>query len=197
MRQLYLASGNAHKLEELQAMATAAKADFALHSANAVGGMPDVVEDAETFIGNARKKAVALAELLPPGDWALADDSGLCVDALDGAPGIYSARFAGEGASDAENNTKLLSLLEGKTADERRAKFVCVLVVRNAEGEEFVFEGASKGRLSEVLSGVGGFGYDPMFCPDGFEQSFAELGAKVKARLSHRAVAFQRLLGAF
>lgn len=197
MRQVYLASGNAHKLEELDAMAKVANVDFRLHSANAIGGMPDVVEDAGTFVGNARKKAVALAELLPEGAWALADDSGLCVDALDGAPGVYSARFAGDGASDEENNTKLLSLLVGKTGEDRRAQFVCVLVARNTHGEEFVFEGESKGSLATTLSGEGGFGYDPLFCPEGYAQSFAELGPDVKGRLSHRAIAFRRLLEGF
>lgn len=197
MRHLYLASGNAHKLSELRDMAETAKADLRIDSAEPLGGMPDVVEDAGTFEGNARKKAIALAALLPEGTWALADDSGLCVEALDGAPGVHSARYAGVQAGDAENNAKLLTQLGGKTVAERQAKFVCVLVLRNKAGAEFVFEGECRGSIALKPSGGNGFGYDPLFVPEGFDRTYAELGDTVKQRLSHRSVAFFKLIEGF
>ena len=175
-------------------MAQAAGAALSLHSANAAGGMPEVVEDAGTFVGNARKKAQALAEKLPADAWALADDSGLCVDVLKGAPGVYSARFAGVNATDAQNNEKLLSLLSNTLGPARTAHFVCVLVLRNKQGEERVAEGKCHGSIIETPKGAQGFGYDPLFCPDGYEETFAQLGSVVKEQLSHRGLAFRRLL---
>lgn len=187
--KLYLATGNLHKVEELRSMLAAASFDLEVHTAAAVGGMPDVVEDQETFSGNALKKARALAAVLPEGSWALADDSGLCVDALGGAPGVYSARYAGEGASDRENLEKLLHALEGVEAGKRSASFRCHLALFSPHGEEHVFEGACHGQIIRESAGSGGFGYDPIFVPDGFDLTFAELTAKEKEQLSHRGAA--------
>ncbi|PAW67438.1 MAG: non-canonical purine NTP pyrophosphatase [Opitutia bacterium Tous-C1TDCM] len=191
--KIYLASGNAHKAAELGTLAAASGVAVSIHSAREVGGMPAVDEDTGTFIGNARKKAVALLPLLPPGAWALADDSGVCVDALDGGPGVESAYFAGPQGDARANLLKLRDAMRGVPAELRGAKFYCLLLLRGPAGEEFVFEGACTGRLLEEPKGGSGFGYDPLFVPDGFAESYAELGDEVKNRISHRAHAWTAL----
>lgn len=190
---LYLASGNAHKVAELQALADASLLGVRIHSAREVGGMPPVVEDAGTFVGNARKKARALVPRLPAGAWALADDSGLCVDALGGAPGVDSAYYAGPQGDGAANLAKLVAVLRDVPEPLRAAQFRCVLVAIAPEGAEHVFEGACAGRLLTAPRGGAGFGYDPLFVPDGQSESFAELGEDVKNTLSHRARAWAEL----
>lgn len=193
MRRIFLASGNAHKAAELQRMATEAGLPLTIVSAREVGGMPEVIEDAGTFVGNARKKALALRSKVPADAWVLADDSGVCVDALDGGPGVESAYFAGP-QHDAAANLKKLEEVMRKVPDERRgAHFLCVLVLITDRGEEQVFEGRCRGRLLRERRGGAGFGYDPLFAPDGYEQSYAELGDDVKNRISHRARAWARL----
>ena len=191
--KIYLASGNAHKAREFQALADAGGLPVAIVSAVAVGGMPPVAEDTGSFAGNARKKARALQERLPADAWALADDSGLCVDALGGAPGVESAYYAGPRASGAENLAKLVAVLRDVPAAQRGAHFVCVLVLVGPGGEEHVFEGRSDGRLRREPAGAGGFGYDPVFVPDGYEGTFAELPGEVKNRISHRGRAWAAL----
>jgi len=150
----------------------------------------DVVEDADNFCGNARKKAEAFARAngLP----ALADDSGLCVNALDGAPGVYSARFAGANASDADNNHKLLNELAGYT--DRSAHFICALYLAFPESEQsFVAEGRVHGEILAQEVGCGGFGYDPLFfCPE-LGKAFAEASPGEKASVSHRGRALRHL----
>jgi non-canonical purine NTP pyrophosphatase (RdgB/HAM1 family) len=149
------------------------------------------VENANTFDGNARKKADALAAVLrggPEADWlSVADDSGLCVDALDGRPGVTSARFAGEGARDADNTARLLRLLADVPPKQRSAAFHCTIVAVRPDGTAFAFEGRCPGRILGTPRGVGGFGYDPVFVPVGRKQTFAELASEVKNRISHRA----------
>ena len=191
--KLYLASGNAHKAREFQALADAGALPVEVISAVAMGGMPPVAEDTGAFAGNARKKARALKERLPAGGWALADDSGLFVDVLGGAPGVESAYFAGPRASGAENLAKLVDVLRDVPEERRAAHFVCVLVLVGPGGEEHVFEGRCNGKLRREPAGTGGFGYDPIFVPDGYEQTFAELGDAVKNRLSHRGRAWAAL----
>lgn len=196
--KLFLASGNAHKAAELSAFAKAS-ADSALASqieivsARAVGGMPAVAEDAGTFAGNARKKALVLRAMLPADAWVLADDSGLCVDALDGAPGVESAYYAGPRGDGAANLAKLVAVMRGVPEAERGARFMCVLLVAGPGGAEQVFEGICGGRLLGTPRGGGGFGYDPLFVPTGQAVSFAELGEDAKNMLSHRARAWARL----
>jgi XTP/dITP diphosphohydrolase len=267
MSTLLLATRNAHKAREIQQILGA---DFQCLTLNDFPGAPAVVEDAPTFAGNAAKKADGLADWLlanpeaifsptefPSGAfYVLADDSGLEVDALDGAPGVHSARFAGldsgttGNSSDSENNAKLLRLLREVPLERRTARFHCVLAWRELvlstedsvaarigttrpsrnqteRGQpcprEFVvekeradkavrarkkssrncailtdcivktFEGACEGRISFSPSGGGGFGYDPLFVPDGHSQSFAELGDAVKNGMSHRSRALQKL----
>ncbi len=187
---VFLATANEHKLEELRALLRKRGLPLEVESAVAVGGMPEVDESAGSFAGNAELKAAALVDRLPLGAWVLADDSGLEVAAMGGEPGVRSARFAGLGATDAQNLLKVLKLMEGE--ENRSARFVCVLCLKSARGTHF-FEGYCEGTLLEGPVGQHGFGYDPIFKPDGFEQSFAELGAEVKSRLSHRARAVAAL----
>lgn len=224
---LLIATRNAHKVGEIRAILGDR---FALLSLEDFPGAPKVVEDAATFTGNATKKAVELARWLASNPKAkfdtqglivLADDSGLEVDVLNGAPGVHSARFAAldSGATgnspDAENNAKLLRLLKEVPEGRRAARFRCVLALTPAKSEtqnpkseipaspvcyadEFelqteIFDGACEGRIDFAPRGGGGFGYDPLFIPAGFEQSFAELGEETKNQISHRAKALAKL----
>jgi XTP/dITP diphosphohydrolase len=191
--KLYLASGNAHKAAELQQLATAGGLDVEIVSARAVGGMPPVDEDTGTFVGNARKKALALREKIPADAWALADDSGLCVDALEGGPGVESAYYAGPQGDGAANLAKLVAVMRDVQAAQRGAQFVCVLLLRGPDGAEEIFEGKCVGQLQREPKGGAGFGYDPVFVPEGFAESFAELGDAVKNGISHRARAWGKL----
>jgi XTP/dITP diphosphohydrolase len=193
--KLYLASGNAHKAGEFQALAAAADLKgVEILSARAVGGMPAVDEDTGTFIGNARKKARALHGVVPADTWVLADDSGVCVDELGGAPGVESAYYAGPQGDAAANLHKLVERMRGVPDARRGAQFVCVLVLLGPDGAERVFEGRCTGRLRHEPAGGAGFGYDPIFTPDGYAQSYAELGDDVKNRISHRARAFAAMV---
>ena len=187
MKQLIVASGNAHKVEEFDGLLEAS--GFEVFSAKVCGGMPDVLEDGDTFGANARIKAIALRTLAPKDAWIVSDDSGLEVDALGGAPGIHSARYAGEGASDLHNLNKLLLELEEQPAAQRAARFRCVLCLIDPSGSEQFFDGACEGRIAKAPAGADGFGYDPVFVPEGHSESFAELGESIKSKLSHRALA--------
>jgi XTP/dITP diphosphohydrolase len=191
--RLFLASGNVHKAAELQSLAVAAALPIEIISARAVGGMPSVVEDAGTFVGNARKKAQALRKKIPTDAWSLADDSGLCVDELGGAPGVESAYYAGPQGDGAANLAKLVATMRDVPGERRRARFECVLLLIGPQGDEHVFEERCAGRLSLGPRGGSGFGYDPLFIPDGHDVSFAELGDAVKNTISHRARAWMKL----
>lgn len=150
-------------------------------------------ETGTSFEENAVQKALYYAERVS--GWVMSDDSGLCVDSLGGQPGVYSARFAGEFADDDANNTKLLNLMEDIPDGARTASFVCVLALwRRGWSAPIVVRGEVQGRILRMASGVDGFGYDPLFVPNGFSKSFAELSLREKNRLSHRAVAVNRLL---
>jgi XTP/dITP diphosphohydrolase len=189
----YLASGNAHKALELQALAEESGLAVEIRSARELGGMPPVEEDTGTFLGNARKKALALRALAPPGTWVLADDSGLCVDALGGEPGVESAYYAGPQGDAAANLAKLVATLRAVPDDQRRAHFICVLAAVSPVGDERSFVGRCDGRLLAAPRGSVGFGYDPLFVPEGERQSLGELGEAVKNRMSHRARAWGQL----
>jgi len=221
-----IATRNAHKVGEIRAIlgnqyGYLTLADFP--------DAPKVVEDAATFAGNATKKAVELAQWLassrhsPPATrhfFVLADDSGLEVDALKGAPGVHSARFAAlesgkaENSNDSENNAKLLRLLKEVPREKRSARFRCVIALTPVEAETRnskpetsspvcfadelemlteIFDGACEGWIDFAPRGHGGFGYDPLFIPNGFGQSFAELGEDAKNQLSHRSKALAKL----
>jgi XTP/dITP diphosphohydrolase len=178
--EILAATGNAHKVCEMAAIL--APAGVRLLSAADVGGIPEVVEDGLTFRDNAVKKACEVAAAT--GRIVVADDSGLEVLALGGEPGVRSARYAGEGGNDGRNVGKLLSRLEGVA--DRRARFVCVIAVATPTGLLGTAEGTVPGRIIHAPRGSGGFGYDPVFVPDGYDQTFAELPAEVKNGMSHR-----------
>ncbi len=188
LNKLVIASNNAKKRREIAAILGALGIEIVAADATA---FVHVEEDADNFAGNAQKKAQAFAHAnnLP----ALADDSGLCVDALNGAPGIYSARFAGESATDAENNTKLLQLLDGK--GNRKAHFVCALHLAYPDNTPAIHcEGKVHGEILKKAVGNSGFGYDPLFfCPE-LDQAFASSTPEEKASVSHRGRALQILL---
>ena len=154
--------------------------------------IPDVVEDADTFDGNARKKASEVA--LATGHWVLADDSGLAVDALNGAPGVFSARYAGEPADDDANNRKLLDALANVPESSRGAAFICHLALSDPSGTiRLEARGACRGRIVQDLRGPGGFGYDPLFLIPEYHKTFGELSALAKHQISHRSRAFANL----
>ncbi|PFG19992.1 RdgB/HAM1 family non-canonical purine NTP pyrophosphatase [Serinibacter salmoneus] len=192
--RLVLATRNAHKVGELRAILAAALpglAPGAVVGADAYPQVPDVVEDGVTFAANALKKARALAEAtgLP----ALADDSGLAVDVLGGAPGIFSARWSGVHGDDAANLDLLLAQLSDVPAQHRGAAFVCAAALVTPTGEEIVREGRLAGTLLTERHGEGGFGYDPILRPDGESRSCAELSPAEKNAISHRGAAFRAI----
>lgn len=182
-QRIIVATRNAHKVEEIRAIL----ADFEVLDLGALEDPPEVEETGTTFVENAALKAVAISELTDA--LVLSDDSGLEVDALGGEPGVYSARYAGEDGNDALNNAKLLRELSGKK--ERSARFRCVICLARNGKLLADFSGAVEGRILTERSGEGGFGYDPLFAPDGYEESFAELGEEVKNGMSHRARALE------
>lgn len=223
MITLLLATRNQHKVAEIR---TVLGPGFRFLTLDDFVGAPAVVEDATTFAGNATKKAWELVNWITHkgasgcGDrlenvLVLADDSGLEVDALEGAPGVHSARFAAldtgmaGNSTDAANNSKLLRFMAGIPDSKRSARFRCVialcpLLTTGGAGSEYsrplagnssahVFEGVCEGRILEQSSGAGGFGYDPLFVPTGMSQSFAELGNEIKNQISHRANALRLL----
>lgn len=181
--KLLIATRNAHKLEEIRAILRLPSLE--LLGLDSFPDVPEVEEDGDTFEANAIKKAVEVA--LHTGQWTMADDSGLEVDALGGAPGVYSARYAGEPADYAANNRKLLSELHGRA--ERAARFRCVIAMSNPVGRTQVVAGACEGVIAEEARGAEGFGYDPLFVPDGYTETFAEMSAELKNSLSHRGKA--------
>ena len=183
--QLVVATRNKHKLEELRTLLAGWPVE--LRSALDYPGVPEVEEDGDTFEANAIKKAVTFARAT--GCWALADDSGLEVAALNNAPGVYSARYAGEPADYPANNAKLLHELGGTT--DRRARFRCVIALSDPQGRAETVEGRCAGHIITALRGTAGFGYDPLFVPDDYTQTFAELPADVKNAISHRGRALQ------
>lgn len=183
--QLVLATRNANKLEEIRDVL--GLDPHTVKSSFDYPQIPDVVEDKDTLEGNAIKKATTIAAAT--GCWALADDSGLEVDALGGAPGVYSARYAGEHCSYMDNCNKLLFELDGQT--NRRARFRTVLALVNLVGEVRTLEGAMDGVITTSMRGSDGFGYDPVFIPEGYELTYAELDPDEKNRISHRGRALQ------
>ena len=189
--KIYLASGNPHKAEEFRSM-TGVGSGKAIDvvSASEIGGMPFVEEDAGSFSGNSWKKARALKALLPADGWAVADDSGLCVEVLGGAPGVESAYYAGPGGNATENLEKLVAAMDGFPEGERAAEFVCVLSICGPGGVERQFEGLCAGSLLRRPRGAGGFGYDPLFVPDGYEMTMAEMPRELKNRIGHRGRAW-------
>jgi XTP/dITP diphosphohydrolase len=190
MTRLLLATRNAHKAREIQEILGP---EFELRDLMAYPEIPEIVESGKSFEENAKLKAIAVSKELPA--LVIADDSGLEVEALGGAPGIYSARYAGKNATDEQNVEKLLSELAGASAKtrQRKARFRCVIALARTGKLLDIFNGAVEGTIANSSGGSHGFGYDPIFVPNGFEQTFAELPAGVKNRISHRAQAIRAL----
>ncbi|WP_251197858.1 RdgB/HAM1 family non-canonical purine NTP pyrophosphatase [Anaerotardibacter muris] len=191
MKRVIIATNNAHKVTEIRD--TFADMGWECLSLKEVGIQSDPEENGTTLVENARIKARAAHEL--SGCAVLADDSGLLVDALDGAPGVYSSRYAGEDASDGDNNELLLKNLAEVAPEDRKAHFSCVLVFIDEDGSETVAEGRVDGLIGFEERGNEGFGYDPLFLPDDFgnEKTFSELGLEEKQKVSHRARALSQL----
>ncbi len=198
---LVVATQNRGKLDELRALLAPLGVQV-LSPQDVAKREITVIEDGETFDANAKKKAVAVAGITMM--LTVADDSGLEVDALGGAPGVRSARFAGERATDAENNAALLAALDtlesdphgSRTSESYKARFRCVLALVDPfvkDGEPFLVEGTCEGKITRTPRGSGGFGYDPLFLVDGTDKTMAELSEEEKNRISHRARAFDKL----
>jgi len=190
LTELLIATGNSGKFKEFAALF--AGSGIRLYSLKDFPALTPAVEDGATFRENALKKAVAAAN--ETGLPVIADDSGLCVDALDGRPGVLSARFADEGCGDEANNMKLLRVLAGVPQERRRAAFRCVIVFCIPEGLVTAFEGELRGIILEQFAGSGGFGYDPLFMVPEYGKTLAELPIEVKNRISHRGRAAESLL---
>ena len=190
---IYLASGNAHKLHELQTALDQAGLPVQVAGPDKIGGMPEVEETGSTFEANALLKAYGLKEIGPSDAWFLADDSGIEIDALDGRPGVISARYAGEPCDDEANNDKVIAEMKGVKEGDRGCRFRCVLALVG-DGLEETFSGACEGTLLFERRGSGGFGYDPLFLPNESESTFAEISLEEKAKISHRARALSKLI---
>ena len=187
MNRIVIASNNAGKLREIRDILQ--PLGFTVVSQREVGVSIEVEENGETFAENAALKARAVYEALHCP--VIADDSGLLVDALDGAPGVHSHRFAGEGATDDDRNAKLLELLDGVPAEKRTARFECVLCYVDAAGETHFFSGTCEGRIGTAPAGENGFGYDPLFCVG--DRTMAQMTEEEKNQISHRANALAEL----
>jgi len=178
-KRLIVATRNAHKVEEIRAILR----DFEVCDLSVLSDPPEVEETGTNFLENATLKALAISAQTD--ELVLSDDSGLEVDALGGEPGVYSSRYAGEDGNDSLNNEKLLRELAG--VQDRTARFRCVIVFAKAGEAVAHFDGAVEGRILQAPRAGGGFGYDPLFAPEGYAESFAELGEDIKNTLSHRA----------
>src|SRR6478735_4023755 len=185
--RLILATRNAHKTAEIRAMIGDR---FEVLDATAFPDFPEIEETGTTFLENARLKAEGISRRI--GGWVLSDDSGLEVDALDGAPGVWSSSYGGEEGNHAKNNVRLLAEMAGKS--DRAARFRCTMVLARDGKEQANFSGAVEGRLVDAQHGTGGFGYDPLFIPEGHERTFAELGDEIKNTLSHRSRALVQVV---
>lgn len=185
--RLILATRNAHKTNEIRAMLGDS---FEVLNATQFPDFPEIDETGTTFLENARLKAIGISQRID--GWVLSDDSGLEVDALGGAPGVWSSSFGGEEGNHGKNNARLLADMAGKT--DRTARFLCTMVLARDGREQANFSGAVEGRLVDTLHGSGGFGYDPLFIPAGHDRTFAELGDEIKNTLSHRSRALEQVV---
>ncbi|MBE6336021.1 MAG: non-canonical purine NTP diphosphatase [Lentimicrobiaceae bacterium] len=185
MKELVFATHNNHKLEEMRAILK----NYNVIGLNDIGCHEEIIEDSDTLEGNAIIKANFVTDHYNLN--CFADDTGLEVEALDGAPGVFSARYAGEGCSFQDNVKKLLKALEG--IENRRARFRTVIAL-NLDGQQYTFEGIVNGIIVKEQHGEKGFGYDPIFLPDGYDQTFAEMPLDLKNNISHRGLATQKLM---
>lgn len=185
--KLVVATRNAHKTQEIREMIGDR---YDVTDATDYPDLPQAEETGTTFLENATLKALAVSKAVD--GWVLSDDSGLEVDALDGRPGVWSSSFGGEEGNHAKNNERLMREMADQTL--RSARFRCVMVLANGGEVKADFAGAVEGTITDRPSGKGGFGYDPLFVPEGYDQSFAELGAEVKNDMSHRGRALSQVI---
>ncbi|MDP4144602.1 MAG: XTP/dITP diphosphatase [Bacillota bacterium] len=190
MKRIIVASNNEHKIKEIKEIIE--HLPYEVVSLKEAGIDIDVDEDGTTFMENAYKKASEIYKLNKD-SMVLADDSGLAVDILSGAPGVYSARFAGEHGNDKKNNDKLIGLLSGKNFEERRAKFICAIILIVDDNKVIKVQGETDGYITESERGKDGFGYDPLFYVPQFNKTFAEMTSKEKNSISHRGKALKML----
>lgn len=183
--KLYFATNNIHKLKEVQEVVGDS---FQIESMRSLGINEDIPEDQQTLEGNALQKARFLYDRT--GESCFADDTGLEVDALNGAPGVYSARYAGEAKNSLDNMALLLKNMSGIQHRKARFRTVIALIL---DGKEYLFEGVVKGTIAEEPRGTAGFGYDPLFVPDGYSTTFAEMDSEAKNAISHRGRAVEKL----
>jgi len=191
METIVCASHNPNKVREIEKITKQYGLNVITRDEAGVPLLFDVIEDGKTFADNSYKKAFTIMRIT--GKPAIADDSGLMVDYLDGAPGVYSARFAGEEKDDEKNNDKLLELMDGVPYEKRTCRFVSCVTLTYPDGTILSAEGECPGHLLTERQGTGGFGYDPLFLPDGLDKTFAEIGMEEKNKVSHRAKALAKL----
>lgn len=190
--RLIIATSNEDKVREIDEILEGT--GFKAVSMKKAGFDPEIVEDGATFEENAMKKASAVHALAGPDDYVMADDSGLCIDALDGAPGIYSARFCGENSTYPEKFAKIFQMLEGVPEAKRTARFVCAIAVVKPDGSSFTVRGETEGILHEKPAGSNGFGYDPIFYVPEFGMTTAEMPPEQKHSISHRGRAIRKMV---
>jgi XTP/dITP diphosphohydrolase len=190
MKKLVFATGNSHKLQEVQGLF---KEGFALSCLKDVNITEDIPETADNLVDNALQKAWYVYNKC--GIPCFADDTGLEVEALDGAPGVYSARYAGEEKDSMKNMLLLLENMNGK--ENRNARFRTIIAYIDENEEEHIFEGEIRGTIIENMAGTNGFGYDPIFVPEGYDKTFAQLSSEIKNTISHRARAMEKFLSYF
>jgi len=188
--KLLVATGNQGKLKEIRRLLDGSPIEIV--GLDQLTDPPEVIEDGSTFAANARKKALEMAAF--SGYLTLADDSGLAVAALNGAPGVYSARYAGEQGDDIANNDKLLAVMAGVADEKRQAAFHCVMALAWPDGRCETYEGQVSGLIMHGLRGDGGFGYDPLFIVPEYGKTMAELPLEIKNRISHRGTALRKVI---
>jgi XTP/dITP diphosphohydrolase len=188
--ELWFASGNQGKINEMKMLFNRMISEnkLALHSQGELPVFSAPPENGDSYVANARIKARAI-KVMKPGLWVMGEDSGLAVEGLNGLPGIHSARYAGPHAGDAENVAKLLKMMTLRPMANRKARFLSTIVAYSPAGEELIFEGTMEGEIAKAPRGSTGFGYDPVFIPEGETQTLAELGLAFKNKTSHRAKA--------
>ncbi|WP_321370797.1 XTP/dITP diphosphatase [uncultured Desulfuromusa sp.] len=190
MMKLLIATGNQGKLKEIQALLQGSAIEIV--GLDQFKDIPEVIEDGATFLENARKKALEMAQF--SGLLTLADDSGLAVDALHGEPGVFSARYAGEKSDDRANNSKLLQELDDIVDEKRQASFHCVMALAWPDGRCETYDGQVSGLIMRGERGTGGFGYDPLFMVPEYGKTMAELPSVIKNRISHRGMALRKVI---
>ena len=191
MKKIIIASNNKGKIREIRAII--GEQDIELLDLKDIGFTDEITEDGYSIKENAVKKGLSVMKAV--GELTIADDSGLEVDAIDGQPGVLSARFSGEGATDESNNRKLLELLSNIPMEKRGAQFRCVMALIYPNGRILTAEGICRGRIAYKPIGDKGFGYDPIFIPNGYDKTFSQLGSHVKNQISHRAIALDKMKG--